>query len=290
MPRIVAGAGLLLALAALMDGGRGLADALPPVRVTFTVPQALLVAIAVVMTLAWLVLLVVARARRRPEEELESQRPLPWWRQVLGPVAVLLPVIATVLVLWLDGGRLAGMLLDLGRWFQGPGAPSADVAEIPVISLPWLGWSVGLLGLALALAILTVALLLLFGERLVGWWLARRARAERADLVEAVDDSLDDLGGESDPRVAIINCYRRFEAATARRRVRRAPWQTADEFMRDALGHLALPDVAVERLTRLFEVARFSHHPLGNVERDRARASLEEIRIALEGRGDLVVA
>jgi hypothetical protein len=41
---------------------------------------------------------------------------------------------------------------------------------------------------------------------------------------------------------------------------------------------------AVPALTGLFELARFSHHPLGTPERDRALAALDEIRTAIEDR------
>jgi hypothetical protein len=37
----------------------------------------------------------------------------------------------------------------------------------------------------------------------------------------------------------------------------------------------------VPTLTGLFELARFSHHPLGPSERDRALAALDEIRTAM---------
>src|SRR2546426_733608 len=81
----------------------------------------------------------------------------------------------------------------------------------------------------------------------------------------------------------------RFVAARAR--VPRAPWQTSEEFMLATLARLALPRPAVERLTRLFELARFSHHALGHGERDSARTCLEEIRTALEsGEASLVIA
>lgn len=289
MPRIVAGAGLLLVLAVLLDPGSGLAPDLPSLRVTFTVPQALLMATGFVFALAWLVILVAARARRKPDDEPES-RLRTSWRQAFAPIVALLPVIAVVVVLWHDGGRLVGALLALGSgWFGASGGTAPGAEESLEISLPWLGWGVGLLLLAVALATLAVALLLLFGERLITWWLERRAQAERAELVAAVDDSLDDLADGGDARVAIISCYRRFEQAAARARVRRAPWQTAGEFMREALARLALPDAAVERLTRLFELARFSHHPLRAAERDDARACLEEIRAALDRTDDPIV-
>jgi len=123
---------------------------------------------------------------------------------------------------------------------------------------------------------------LLFAERIARWW-ERRNRVEAAEpLSEAVQDGLDDLASEPDARAAIIKCYRRFERVAARASVIRAPWQTPEEFMRETLRRLVLPHRAVDRLTRLFELARFSRHALGSPERDTARACLEEIRSALE--------
>jgi len=55
--------------------------------------------------------------------------------------------------------------------------------------------------------------------------------------------------------------------------------------MRETLRRLALPYPTVDRLTRLFELARFSVHPLGSSERDSARACLEEIRSELAREG-----
>ena len=277
---IVAVAGLLVALAALLDP-RGSGFTLPQVRVTFTVPEFLLILTGAVFVAAWVLIMVAARARRKPESDPDSSVRTSW-RQAIAPVIAMLPLIGTVVILWLDGGRLAGALLALGQgWFGAPNAPDG-AAEPIVLSLPWLGWGVGLLGLAVALVTLAVAVLLLFGDRLLAWWLARHARAQRAEIVAAVDETLDDLDDGADARVAIINCYRRFEHVAARAQVRRAPWQTPEEFMREALGRLALPESSVERLTRLFEVARFSHHPLGAPERDRARRCLEEIRRSIE--------
>ena len=284
MPRIVAAVGLVLALAALMDT-RAALDALPAMRVTFTVPQGLLVASGIVLLLAWAFMMVAARSRRKPDEEPESdtRRHWPWWRQVLAQLVLLAPIVATVLVLWLDGGRLAAAVLALGQaFFGGSGLAPDGAADGPVISLPWVGWSVGLLALAAALLTLAVALLIVFSDRLVAWWLARHRRGDAADMAQVVDESLGDLDADADPRAAIIRCYRRFEQVAARARVRREPWQTADEFLRDLLRRLDVPDVAVTRLTRLFEMARFSEHPLGPTERELARACLAEIRVTLE--------
>ena len=136
----------------------------------------------------------------------------------------------------------------------------------PAISLPFFTGVVGALFIGAAIASLGIACLVLFGDRLAEWW--GRTHGQRHPLAAAVDESLDDLGGEVDARLAIIRCYRRFEHVLASSRFPRAPWQTPLEFMRDALARLPLPPVAVERLTRLFERARFSNEPLALADRD----------------------
>lgn len=287
------GLGLVVALAALMDTQPGLGDDALQVRIRFTVPDVLVLASAATFALAGIILVAIARRRRKAGEEIEAEPEalrLPWWAKALVEVFLLLPIVVAIAVLWLDGGRIAAALLSWGRGlFSLDGPTAAGGPEIPVVAVPWLGWGVGLLALIVALATLALALLLLFGERLASWWLARQARAERVEpLIEAVDDSLDDLGSEPDPRAAIIRCYRRFEQVAARARVPRPRWQTPDEFMRNALARLPLPPQAVEQLTRLFERARFSHHPVWFVDRDRARAALEDIRTALERRDEPV--
>jgi hypothetical protein len=102
---------------------------------------------------------------------------------------------------------------------------AAPRPDVPILSLPWLGWLVGLLALLAGLTTLAIAVLLLFAERIARWW-ERRQRAEPDEpLGEAVQEGLDDLASEPDARIAIIKCYRRFERV-ARVYAPRAPWQT----------------------------------------------------------------
>jgi hypothetical protein len=98
----------------------------------------------------------------------------------------------------------------------------------------------------------------------------------------AVEDSLDDLRTMADARLAIIRCYDRFEKALAGADLRRAPWQTATEFMRIALAQPLLPADGVRELTALFEVARFSRHEIGPAHRERAWRALMAVKAALE--------
>lgn len=281
---LVAGAGLLLALTALLAGSRA-PDDLPTFRLHVDVPESLLLASGVAFTVAVAIVLTMAlfRDRRREEEPpREEERPkLPWWLRALLRVLPLLPLVATLIVFSLGWQYVETSLLAWSRMI-GVGTDPLAGAETPVVSLPWLGWLVGLLALLAGLATLAMALLLLFAERIARWWERRERAAAAEPLGEAVQDGLDDLAIAPDARSAIIRCYRRFERVAARARVPRAPWQTPDEFMRETLRRLEIPRSAVDRLTRLFELARFSRHPLGSPEREAARACLEEIRATLE--------
>ena len=285
LPPLVASLGLLVVLAALLDRYRDLDATAPAIRVTFTVPEVLVAATTLVVTLAAIVMLVAARSRRAKEDEeappeRESFRRT-WWGQIIAPILAMIPLIVIVVIMWMDGGHLASELLALGRWLNG-GAGAGDGANPPIIvSLPWLGWTVGLIALLVALLLLAIALLVLFAERVAAWLTGPPEVGEAEALLEVVDDGLDDLADELDPRAAIIAAYRRFERASARARVPRAPWQTAGEFMREAQRHLPIPAAAVERLTHLFELARFSDHPVLARDREVARGCLEEIRAAL---------
>jgi hypothetical protein len=136
--------------------------------------------------------------------------------------------------------------------------------------------------LGAGLGSLGVLLWVFFGDRLARWWAGPFSLRRSDALVEAVGESLDDLAREPDARIAIIKYYRRFEQVLARSRVPRAPWQTPTEFMRAALERLALPARAVQKLTQLFEVARFSVDPLGLADRATACESLDAIRASLE--------
>jgi hypothetical protein len=259
---------------------------MPSFRLRVVVPDPLLFASGAAFTLAVAIVIGIALSRDRRREEVEREEEpskLPWWLQAILRALPLVPLLAILVVFSFGWQYVESSLLAWSRFVMFAGSdPGAPQPEIPVLSLPWLGWLAGLLLLLAGLATLAVALLLLFAERIARWWERRNAREAAQPLSEAVQEGLEDLATEPDARTAIIKCYRRFERVAARARVVRAPWQTPDEFMREALRRLVLPHRAVDRLTRLFELARFSAHPLGSGERDTARACLEDIRSKLE--------
>jgi hypothetical protein len=137
--------------------------------------------------------------------------------------------------------------------------------------------------LLVGVASLGVMLWIWLGDRLAWWWAGSVAsQRARLPLIEAIEESLDDLHHEPDARRAIILCYRHFERWLSGSGSPRAPWETPTEFMRRVLARLPIPRAATSTLTRLFERSRFSHHELGAVERESAVRSLLEIRAALE--------
>jgi hypothetical protein len=199
-------------------------------------------------------------------------------------------VLLVVLALT-PGAILGGILYWLAQPDAYPGlaAIAADAAPAPPLAIderpagPASPVTTGLIG--------ALALLAAFGSLGVVAWLSLADRLQRGapsvaprrrDLAAVVEDSLEDLRREPDARAAIIKIYRNFERVLAAAALPRRPWQTPVEFMAAVLGNAPLPPDPIRRLTGLFEVARFSRHPVGAAERESAWRSLIEIRAALD--------
>jgi hypothetical protein len=118
-----------------------------------------------------------------------------------------------------------------------------------------------------------------------GLWLVREHRRTQprrtqvaAELAVLLERTIADLRAEPDPRTAVIAAYAQMEVALADVGLRRR----ADEAPREYLGRV-LPDVgaqtaSVERLTRLFERAKFSPHAIDAAMKDEAIDALESLR------------
>jgi hypothetical protein len=219
------------------------------------------------------------RTRRKEDEELAGglapPRLSPWMRTIAQLVS-LLNVVLLAYMLWRRGIPFAGGLLG-----QGVGSAIGPTPDDPVVAPPLFTWTFGVLALAAGLGALALAVWVAFSDRAAEWW-QDGDDSPLPPLAEAVEDSLEDLRAEPDARRAIIRCYARFERAAADSGLARKPWLTPMEFMREALERLPVPRGAVPALTSLFELARFSHRPLGPSERDRALDALDEIKVAIE--------
>ena len=116
----------------------------------------------------------------------------------------------------------------------------------------------------------------------------RRRRSKREPVVEndtaillAFDESLDDLRSEHDVRRAIVACYARMERALAGSGRGRRAHETPLEFLRRVLERVAREPGQV--LTELFERARFSVEPMGEMDKRSAIAALEQLRGRVTG-------
>jgi hypothetical protein len=104
-------------------------------------------------------------------------------------------------------------------------------------------------------------------------------RLRREQLVSlALDESLEDLRNDPDLRRAIIAAYARMEGVLAGVGLPRHPSEAPFEYMERALASLETSAAAAERLTALFEWAKFSQHEPGPEMRDDAIAALVAVR------------
>ena len=119
---------------------------------------------------------------------------------------------------------------------------------------------------------------------------ARRRRPLSQDeiiamkLAGALDDSLDALRAEPDPRKAVIAAYARLERVLAAHRLERLESETPSEYLARILEHLQVERRSVARLTDLFTEAKFSHHSVDAAMKEEAIEALTTVRDELRAR------
>jgi len=233
-----------------------------------------------VVAAAWgagvvVLIVMVRRLRRRLAEDaegLDPRPPVPWW---------------VTMVAWLIVAAVFLMLLVTFRNGQdrqprtpaptaAPGDLTSGTPEDQRRPSAWVivGFAVGAAAAAAALA-----------------FTGRRAASIEEDreplpellrhVVGVVDDSINDIERDPDPRRAIIRAYTRMEAVLARGGIPRRPSETPLEYIDGALRTLAIPAGPARSLTDLFEIARFSDRPIDISMKRRAIDCLLDIRSAL---------
>jgi hypothetical protein len=280
----------LLALVAVASRGDGPLDSSttsghsPSTRFLDSVSSLLVVAILATMAYAlWLVWLARPSYRGRQPKKPASLLPS------LITLAIFTALLLAASLLRRDGQvaeRPASQEPADGGGFVGSGIETAVDSQEPS-RLPEFQWA----------PVLVVAGLL------VGAWIAfairRRRRLHRAptshveliqELELVLDEALDDLRAEPDPRRAVVAAYARTERALAAHGLPRQPFEAPRELLARVTPELA--DQAVVRalttLTELYEQAKFSSHTIDRTMKDEAIAALvsirEELRAAREGR------
>jgi hypothetical protein len=263
----------LLAVVALASrahhpgGGSGAAPARPP---------ALLleywVGLMMVLFPIGAIIVIWALAYRRHESVLAGKTN---WRRSLMAVGLIFLILGVRLII---GGHLHGAHVRIphahGR--NGPSLPSGQTARRS--DSEWLP--------ALVLGSLTLALLVTGGYALMRRQREGEAWAQEAELAAALDevleDTLNDLRAEADPRLAVIRTYRRMEETFAAYGVPRKEAEAPREFLERVLDRLNVSKYAVRTLTHLFARAKFSTHEIDAGMKEEAIEALVGLRAELE--------
>jgi hypothetical protein len=127
------------------------------------------------------------------------------------------------------------------------------------------------------------------GVALAAFVIAERRRRRRLPsdwgatevLSDVLDETLDDLRAESDPRRAVIAAYVRMERSLASHGFPRHQSEAPHEYLGRVLGELSGGRLAAARLTALFERARFSPHEIDAGMKAEAIEAIESLQADL---------
>jgi hypothetical protein len=150
----------------------------------------------------------------------------------------------------------------------GQPVPEEQLERTPRVVWPLAAGIVGLIAAAIVVAVLV--------ER-------RRRRSDALtseqlkELGEALDEAIDDLRRDPDPRRAVIAAYARMEQALTVYGLPRRPAEAPYEYLHRVARDLDA-DGPVAALTELFEVAKFSEHSVDETMRGRAIDALTAVR------------
>lgn len=264
-------------------------------RLALNLPSWVLLALLIASLAMFLAVMstLIPAPRRKDPEEPEFEPPPP---PKLSPMTM-------VLLLFLIGAGIVGAFFAVRALV--PGQPGADAGvrssasglerrasppEPPreTVHASAADWSFTLTLSVLAAAAICFSFLVIAANdpwTLIREWFRRRTRRKwpmAQELTAVVAVGLRDFETADDPRLAVIACYRRCEAAIATHRRRRYAAETPREFVAEALGALRLPRPAVRALLAAFEHARFSELPVTPHDREVALGALSDIRSALD--------
>ncbi|HLF68358.1 MAG TPA: DUF4129 domain-containing protein [Gaiellaceae bacterium] len=100
----------------------------------------------------------------------------------------------------------------------------------------------------------------------------------RRAFADALDETLDDLRAEPDPRRAVIAAYARFERVLGAHGLPRRASEAPEEYLVRILRRLEVGERSVRRLTDLFEEAKFSQHDVDLAMKEEAIDALARVR------------
>jgi hypothetical protein len=134
--------------------------------------------------------------------------------------------------------------------------------------------------------------LAVFGVALIGFATAarmivrgnknvRREVEAREALAAILEDTLDDLRAEKDPRKAVIAAYSRMERSLASYGLPRHAFEAPVEYLARVLAELDVAGPPARKLTKLYERAKFSEHRIDVGMKEEAIDAVSALRDSL---------
>jgi uncharacterized protein DUF4129 len=200
-------------------------------------------------------------------------RPSSWMDVVAALVAF--GIFGALLVVW---PRLVEAVQPHGTQNANLTNASGNVSVVPSVAGIPLGY---FLIAAVVASVIAIALFFRVGSSLLHT-APPFSRLPRREAAKAVQAALDELQVGGDVRETILGCYARFCVLLGAKGILDQETLTPRELEDLAVRQLAVSEESSDALTGLFEEARYSEHPLGDADRDRAVASLKRIRSDLE--------
>ncbi len=108
---------------------------------------------------------------------------------------------------------------------------------------------------------------------------------DQPDLTAAVDDAINDLITETEPRIAVLAAYRRLEQTLAEQGHPRHPTETRVEHLSRILSTAPIDREPFLSLAALYERARYSNHAITAQDSERAATELAAARHQLTSAG-----
>jgi hypothetical protein len=225
------------------------------------------------------------RGPRSPQPPRETEAPKPFWQSAITMLAWL--VLVGLGLNWLirHGPEVQAFLErirgEIGAMREILGSGTQPLVD--QVSSPTAGYTLFVMVVVIYGGIALVALWVLFEERGYAPGSTPRDDPQVRQIRRAMQAGLRELREHADPRQAIIACYARLEYLLEDHGVPAYHQLTPQEYMGAVLRGLDLPLDAFAGLIRLFELARYSLHPLDDAARAAATSHLERLTSHLEG-------
>ncbi len=229
----------------------------------------------------WLIYSLLPNAFFRRGKRSSDRRPWWYWPAVIGSTLAGAAAF-TALMLWLVRGKHP-ITAPTGAF--GVKLPRAAFPRLSGVGAgqgggrtSWLPIALGALVAVLGIVAYRILRRRQYGSRVLMAAPQRDLAEQRRQAVEVIDESLDALEAEPDPRKAVIAAYARMDRWLARAGFGREAWEAPFEHLDRIVVGLGATTAVGSTLAGLFERAKFDYRPCGPEMKQEAISALVQLR------------